>query len=158
MTHPTPQDGPDRWGEDLSANLGAYIAELFNALDKAIRREVMPHDLTAMEYNLLWYCLKEERTATQLAQVLPIDGSRISRVVTRLVDKRLLRRRRLRSDRRIVMLSLTEEGFEVTSGIYQEMRRHYATFMEGIGEEELLVFESVISRMTANYKIAQASE
>ena len=158
MTHPTSQDSPDRWAGDLPAYLGAYIAELFNALDKAIRQEVTPHGLTAMEYNLLWYCLKEERTATQLAQVLPIDGSRISRVVTRLVDRGFLRRRRLRSDRRIVMLSLTEEGFDLTSGIFQNMQRHYATFMEGIGEEEALVFESVISKIIANYKITQTSE
>ena len=158
MTYPTPQDSTDRWAEGLTAYLGAYIAELFNALDKAIRQEVAPHGLTSVEYNLLWYCLKGERTATQLAQVLPIDGSRISRVVTRLVDMGFLRRRRLRNDRRIVMLSLTEEGFELTSRIFQNMRRHYAAFMEGIGEEEMLVFESVISRITANYEAAQKSE
>lgn len=158
MTHPTSQDSPDRRAGDLPANLGVYIAELFNALDKAIRQEVMPHGLTAMEYNLLWYCLEGEHTATQLAQVLPIDGSRISRVVTKLVDRGFLRRRRLRTDRRIVMLSLTEEGFELTSGIFRNMQRHYATFMEGIGEEEMIVFESVISRITANYRIAQRSE
>ena len=158
MTNPTPQDSPARSAEGLTANLGAYIYEVFNALDKWIRHEAAPYNISSVEYNLLWYCLWGEHTATQLAQVLPIEGSRISRVVAGLVDRGYLRRRRLRTDRRIVMLSLTEEGQELTSRIFQEMQRHYAAFMEGIGEKDLLVFESVISGIIANYKRSQAAE
>lgn len=152
MTNPTSESNPARSAQGLSTNLGAYIYEVFNALDKAIRKEAAPYDITSVEYNLLWYCLWGEHTATQLAQVLPVDGSRISRVVSGLVDRGFLRRRRLRTDRRIVMLSLTEEGQELTSRIFQEMQRHYAMLMEGIGEKDLQVFESVISGIIANYK------
>ncbi len=150
--------GLGRRPEDLSTNLGTFIADLFNALDKAIAREVTPHGITGLEYSLLWHCLEGERTATQLAQVLPVDGSRISRVVTVLVDKGLLRRRRLRTDRRIVMLRLTEEGMELTSGIFQNMQRYYAMLMEGIGEEEMRVFASVTSRIVANHDAMQWPE
>ncbi len=151
MTYPRSQDSPDRSAEDLSSSLGVNIARLFNVFDKAIRQKVVLYDLTAIEYNLLWHCLKEEQTATELAQILPVDGSRISRMVTRLVDRGLLRRRRSRDDRRIVMLSLTEEGSEFTSRILQNMRCQYATFTKGISEEEMLTFESVISKIIANY-------
>ena len=157
MTHPKSQGlGPQT--EDPSVYLGAQISELFNALDKAMTQEVMPHGITGLEYSLLWYCLKGERTATQLAQVLPVDGSRISRVVTGLVDRGFLARRRLRSDRRIVKLRLTEEGMEITTRIYQNMQRHYATFTEGVGEEDMRVFASVTARIIANCKVAQRSE
>ena len=156
MTHPKSQDlGPQT--EATSAYLGIYIADLFNALDKTMTQEVSPHGITGLEYSLLWYCLKGERTATQLAQVLPVDGSRISRVVTGLVDRGFLARRRLRSDRRIVMLRLTEEGMELTTRIFQNMQRHYATFTESIGEEDMRVFASVTSRIIANCKVAQRS-
>ena len=158
MTHQRSQDSPDRSAEDLSSSLGVNIARLFNAFDKAIRQEVMSYDLTAIEYNLLWHCLEEEQTATELAQIMPIDGSRISRMVTRLVDRGLLRRRRSRDDRRIVMLSLTEEGFEFTSRILQNMRRLYATFTKGISEEEMLIFESVISKIIANYASMESAD
>ena len=152
-----PQHGPDRRIEDLSANLGVFIADLFNALDKAMTREVAPHGITGLEYSLLWHCLEGERTATQLAQVLPVDGSRISRVVTGLVDRGFLRRRRLRSDRRIVMLRLTEEGMELTSGIFENMTRYYATLTEDIGEEEMHIFASVTSRIVANHAAMEKS-
>ena len=158
MVSPKSHDSPDRRAEDPPSSLGTYIADLFNVLDKAMTQVVLPHGISGLEYSLLWNCLEGERTATQLAQVLPVDGSRISRVVTVLVDKRLLRRRRLRSDRRIVMLSLTEEGFELTSRVFQNMQRHYVMLTEGIGEEEMRVFESVASSIIANYDILQRSE
>ncbi|MXX52943.1 MAG: winged helix-turn-helix transcriptional regulator [Dehalococcoidia bacterium] len=160
MTDPQQQwqQSLDRWTEDPTTNLGTFIADLFNALDKAMAREVAPHGITGLEYSLLWHCMEGECTATQLAQVLPVDGSRISRVVTGLVDKGFLRRRRLRTDRRIVMLRLTEKGMELTSGISQNMQRYYAMLTEGIGEEEMRVFASVTSRIVANHAVTQWPE
>lgn len=158
MTTSNPPDGPDRPIEDLSTSLGAGITELFNALDKAMAREVAPHGITNLEYDLLWYCMEGEHTATELAQVLPVDGSRISRLVTGLVDRGLLRRRRLRSDRRIVMLSLTDEGRETTSGIFENMQQYYTMLTEEIGEEELRVFASVTARIVAKHAAVQGSE
>ena len=148
----------DRRTQDPSTNLGVFIEDLFNALDKAMAREVAPHGITGLEYSLLWHCLEGECTATQLAQVLPVDGSRISRIVTAMVDKGFLRRRRLRSDRRIVMLRLTEEGMELTSGISENMKRYYSMLTEDIGEEEMRVFESVTSRIVANHAAMQGPE
>ena len=158
MTHPNTQDDLDPQTEAPSAYLGIYIADLFNMLDKATTKEVAPRGVTGLEYSLLWYCLEGERTATQLAQVLPVDGSRISRVVTGLVDRGFLRRRRLRNDRRIVMLRLTEEGLELTTQLSQSMQRHYTIFTEGIGEEDMRVFASVAARIIANCKAVQNSE
>ncbi len=153
-----PYDDPDRRIEDLVPNLGSYVGDLFNMLDKSMALEVAPHGITGMEYSLLWHCLERECTATQLAQVLPVDAARISRIVTGLVDKGLLRRRRLRSDRRTVMLRSTEEGREVASHIFQKMQRYYAMVTEGICEEEIRVFVSVTARIIANHAATQSSE
>ena len=57
---------------------------------------------------------------------MPTDPSRISRMVTKLVDMGLLRRRRLRNDRRIVMLRLTPEGNELTSQLVEQAQLYYA--------------------------------
>ncbi len=158
MTDPSRPADPGRWPDDLSANLGGQITDLFNALDKAMTQEVTPHGLTTLEYDLLWYCLEGERTATELAQFLPVDGSRVSRLVTGLVDRSLLRRRRLRSDRRIVMLSLTDDGRETTSRIFENMRQYYAMLTEEISEEEMRVFKAVTARLVARHAALQRSE
>ena len=158
MRHSKSQDSPYGLAKDPSGNLGLLISDLYNMLDKAIMKAVLPHGIAPIEYSLLWHCLEGERTATDLAQILPIDGSRVSRLVTVLVDRGLLRRRRLRSDRRIVMLRLTEEGRELTSSIFQDMRRYYAMLTEDVGEEELRLFESIASRMVANDDAVQGPE
>ena len=152
-----PQDGPYRWAEDAVPNLGTYVTDLFNMLDKSMELLVAPHGITSTEYTLLWYCLEREHTATELARVMPVDAARISRIVAGLVEKGMLRRRRLRSDRRIVMLRLTEEGREVASQIAQNMRRHYVSLSEGIREEEMRVFMSVTDRIIANHAANQMS-
>ena len=151
MTYLDSQDDHDRRTGELSARLGIDIFDIFNALDKALVQRAAPYGITNSEYALIWHCLEGERTATQLAQVLPMDGSRISRVVTDLVEKGLLRRRRTREDRRIVMLSLTNKGLELASQIFQNMKRHYAAITEGISEEDLRTFMSVKSRILAKY-------
>ncbi len=156
MTYLDSQDDSDRRAENPSAYLGIDIFDIFNALDKALVERASPHGITNSEYALLWHCLDGERTATQLAQVLPMDGSRISRVVTDLVDKGLLSRRRLAEDRRIVMLSLTSEGMELTSRIFQKMQDYYAEITEGISEEEMQAFSSVRARILANHASMQS--
>ena len=145
------RDCPDHWTEDLPADLEACVAGLVNAVDKGMAKEVAPYGLTPMEFSLLRICLEKECTATQMAQVLPVDGARISRIVTGLVDKGLLRRRRLRDDRRIVMLRLSDEGRDLTSLVLQNMKRYDAMLTEGIGEEEMRVFMSVTARIIANH-------
>ena len=69
------------------------------------------YGLIPLDFALLRLFLeREEWTATQLAEALPVNVSRVSRVVTKMVGMGLMRRRRRRNDRRVVMLALTEEG------------------------------------------------
>ena len=158
MTDPRLQHDPDRRSDDPPLDLEEHVAGLVNAVEKGMAAEVTPHGLSPLEFSLLRYCMDGERTATQLAQVLPVDGSRVSRLVTGLVDKGMLRRRRLRSDRRVVMLRLSDEGRELTSRIIENMRGFDAKLMEGIGDDELSVFASVSSRIIANHNAMQESE
>lgn len=151
------EDQPVGHAEDPPADLEECVAGLVNAVDKGMAREVAPYGLTPLEYSLLRHCLEEECTATHLAQVLPVDGSRVSRLVTGLVDKGLVRRRRLRSDRRVVMLRLSDEGRELTLQIMQRMQGYDAMLTEGIDEAEMRVFVSVSARIIANHAAMQQS-
>ena len=96
----------------------------------------------------------EEWTTTQLAKALPVTLSRVSRVVTKMVGMGVMRRRR-RSDRRIVMLALTEEGKALTLELHRSVQADDARLSEGISEEELAVFASVLSKVMANYTALQ---
>ena len=56
-------------------------------------------------------------TLTELGRVISTDSASLSRHVDILVKKHLLRRRRLRSDRRVVRLELTEDSQNLMSGL-----------------------------------------
>ena len=151
-------------GKDLDSQKGSpstdlepCVASLINAIEKGMQREVAPHAVTPLEFQLLRTCQEsgKEVTATHLARFLPVDPARISRLVTSLVDKGMLRRRRLREDRRIIMLRLSDEGKALTLKISRNMATYSDKLTKGIDGHEMQIFASVASRIAANYAAMQ---
>jgi len=125
---------------------------------RGMAEEADRYGLSAAQFSLLKSCLaRGECTATDLVGLLPVDASRISRLVTSLVEKDLLVRRRLRNDRRVVMLRLSDKGKELTAEVARHIDSRNAGLVEDIAEEDLSVFESVILRMLANHEAARSS-
>ena len=144
-----PQNAPPQ-------DLGTYVGGLGNAVYKGIAAEVASYDLAPLDIQLLRVCQHTgECTATYLGQLLPVDVSRISRLVTDLADKGLVRRRRLRSDRRIVMLRLTPEGERLTSEVTRRMQAYYERLTRGFSEQEMRTFAAVAQGIIANYEAMQ---
>ena len=115
-----------------ATDLGECVAGLVSVVAKGMANLAAPHDLIHLEFALLRAFLKQEEwTTTQLAQVLPVRRARISRVVTKLVGRGLMRRRRLRNDRRVVMLALTEEGKALTLELHRRAQAYDAELSEG---------------------------
>ena len=140
-------------------SLEEYIAGLLSAVEKGMAEVLSPYGLIALEFKLLKFCLRnEECTATQLAEVLPTDPARISRLVNGLVEMGFLARRRLTSDRRIVMLSLTEAGRERTLESDRAIQEFFDVLAQGISEEARRAFVSIAVTMTANYDILRRRE
>ncbi len=148
----SPNNSLDTGSQATPANLGTCVAGLVNAVARGMAQIVAPHGLTHIDFALLRLFLgTEEWTTTQLAQTLPIAVSGISRSVTKLVDMGLIQRRRLLSDRRVVILTLTEEGSKLTQGLHSRVQAFDSRICEGVSEEEMAVFASVSSRVMANY-------
>ena len=148
MVEPTeeqPQGGPAPTPPPL--DLGECVTGLANAVARGMEEQVAPYNLIPLEFAILRAFLdREEWTTTQLAKALPVTLSCISRIVTKLVDRDLLRRRRLRSDRRVVALTLE---------LHRRVQAYDARLSVGVHEEELAVFASVLSKVMANYTALQ---
>ena len=125
---------------------------LANAVARNMAELAKSNGLMPLDFALLRLFLeREEWTTTQLAEALPVTLSLVSRVVTKMVGMGLMRRRRLRSDRRVVMLALTEEGRALTSELHRSVQAYDARLSEGVSEEELAAFAFVTSKVMANY-------
>ena len=147
------QNDPQSMAEMPSIDLGKSVTSLMNVIAKGMEEELDPYGLSPLEFNLLRTCIERgECTATELAAELPVDASRISRIVTILVDKGLLVRRRLRSDRRIVMLSLSEEGNHQIATLLERMYAHYAKLLHNVSPEDVGIFAATVSKILANHE------
>ena len=133
-------------------DLGKCVTGLVNVVAKGTADELDSYDLSPVDFSLLRLCLERgECTATELADELPVDASRISRMVTRMVDKDLLIRRRLRDDRRVVMLRLSPLGNELVRRLLERIQGFYGQLTDNIGDEDMGVFTSVTLKILANY-------
>ena len=137
--------------ETLPTDLGTCAITLVKAASKGVDEIVAPFDLSSLHFAVLRRFLHRDRwTSTELLQLIPVGAPRMSRLVAKLVDDRLLRRRRLRNDRRVVVLSLTNEGRELTNEIDKRMREFEEDLTEGVSEDELAAFFRVTQRILLN--------
>ena len=133
------------------------MTELGYFVQRGVARLVAP-DLTQLEFAILRSFLKrDEWIAVEMAKEGSTHKSRISREVAKLADKGLIRRRRLRSDRRVVRLALTEEGRALAAEIRERIPACEARLSEGVSKEEMDIFVSVSSRVMANYEALAGS-
>ena len=124
---------------------------------KGIAAEVAPYGISPIDVQVMMICLeRRECTVTQLARLLPVDASRVSRLVTGLVDRGLLRRRRLRNDRRVVMLRLSPDGKRLTSELARKMRQYYAKVTDGFSERDMGRFAEIAMGIIANYEAMES--
>lgn len=146
------------WDGDSPPKLAEGVVQLVNAVVKGVERQISPAGLINMEFTILKsFQEKNEWTVTQLANVLPADAPRISRLVTKLVDRGLLRRRRRTDDRRVVLLRLTKSGEELTEELCQRVSQHEARLLAGVSAEELETLRAVTSKILTNYTTMEQS-
>ena len=139
-------------GRKDPTDLGTCVTGLVNAVARGMAQIVSAHGLTHVDFALLRLFLGvEEWTTTQMAQALPLAPSSISRTVTKLVDKGLVQRRRLLSDRRVLILTLTQEGMALTQDLHRRVQAYEAGLCGNVSDEEMEVFTSVTSTIMANY-------
>ena len=111
------------------------------------RRGLEPEEFAVLQF--FWE--HDEWNATQLMQQLLLDPSRMSRLVAILVDRRLLRRRRARDDRRVVHLTLTGRGQELMDDLRQRFQAYEATLLQGVSDRQLDGFQSTTDKIMCNY-------
>ncbi len=74
-------------------------------------RDMIQEDITMEQFQILKYISSRGRcTSTELADAFGVGKSSITAMITRMVDKGLLQRTRDQDDRRVVYLTMTEQG------------------------------------------------
>ena len=132
-------------------HLGYWIGSLASAIRKGLNEGLEPFGVTPNQWAILEAAFDgNANTLTGLARIVPVDVGGISRQLDKLTDKGLVRRRRLRSDRRTVRIELTEAGRDLVPKLAPLVQVNNANFLTGISEEEQSALIDILQRMLKN--------
>jgi DNA-binding MarR family transcriptional regulator len=131
--------------------VGRLIKQVFSSLVRGVDQHMQPLELTAMQWEpILLLKLERADTVAALARESNVNCGAMTRMLDRLEDKQLVRRRRSSDDRRVVHLELTDKGTrvgdEIQPLINAELKRH----LRGFSDKEISTLSDFLRRMLEN--------
>lgn len=122
-------------------------SEMMDALD----RELAPYGVSAAQYVVLVrLAYGQNESASALCEGFSYDPGAMTRMIDRLEAKGLVRRVRTPSDRRRVLIELTDEGRAVCPKLIARAVGVLNRFLDGFTQEDVAKLEALLQRMLAN--------
>jgi DNA-binding MarR family transcriptional regulator len=127
------------------------LGRVTGALVAAYDRELAPIGLTLYQGSMLLSCVRREaNTPVELAHLVGLDVSTITRMVDRLEEKGLVRRTRSKDDRRQVFLRLTRKGHGALRRASPVARRLALRAWKGVTEREKQSLRNLVHKVLTN--------
>ena len=137
--------------EALIGRLQGDMTALINVMFTGIQERVSAHGFAVAEYSVFATCFANESiTISGLAEHVPVDVGRISRMVSKLEDRGLIRKVRLAGNRRVVRVEMTDKGRTLALELLGSVGEYYANIVSKVSEQELTDLTGFIERMTKN--------
>ncbi len=150
-------NGPDEQLQPLSYDIGYWVARVASALIRDFTWRFASYGITPVQFRILEMCFRHEaNTVTDLARVIVLDPSGVSRQVEQLVNMGLLSRRRTPRDRRTVRLALTEKGQNLIPELVQIMQDSYSVTLNGFEQGDLDSLFEMLRKMFNNLEEHEA--
>ena len=130
----------------------SYITEnSIKKISESFGKRLEDKNITRIQWIALYY-LNSYQTISQkdLAECMYITDSSVARLLDRMNRDGLVERVKSAEDRRVTNIQLTEKGQALIDDVLPEGELFSNQLLEGITEEELVVFESVIRKMVNN--------
>jgi DNA-binding MarR family transcriptional regulator len=132
--------------------INRYIAVSFTVDKKAesLIKEQIGDDLTNDQHYILRYIYRAgECTSTELADAFEVNKSAITAMINRMVDRELIKRTRDEDDRRVVYLTLTDEGNKLFEKKEEKISELVKSFITKFEEKEIQDFLKTYEKLAA---------
>lgn len=111
-------------------------------------RQCVEDDLTVEQSMVLRYIGRHDKvTSTEISEVFCIGKSAVTSLTNRLVEKKYVQRIPDPDDRRIVYLSLTEQGHHMREKLNENMVQMLSSFLCHFSQEEAEVFLKIYEKL-----------
>lgn len=152
ITPTAPSGGPytvDNYRLDDS--VGYLLRQAMNRLTAMVDGEMAPHDITSAQWATLLHLAEGKGdTAGDLCRCIGVDTGAMTRMLDRLEAKGLIRRVRCCNDRRVVRLSVTDEGRKLCDLLPAVAVKVLNRHLRGFSQQELAQFKNFLRRVIAN--------
>lgn len=129
--------------KDITELIERYmrVSFLIHKTGESLVKGEICEDLTNDQYYMLRYIEQREScTSTALAEAFNVNKSAITAIITRLDEKKLIKRSRDEGDRRVVYIALTEEGSRLFKKTEKKIHDLVEKMISGFEEEEIRAF------------------
>ena len=142
--------------EALIGMLQGDLTRLVNIMYQGVEDRLSPFELAVGEYAVFAACFANGPiTISGLAEHVPLDVGRVSRLVSKLEDRGLVWKARPEANRRVVRVETTDEGRALALECMRRVGEHYVNVVSGISEDELDDLITFIAKMTENAESAK---
>ncbi|GHH96760.1 MarR family winged helix-turn-helix transcriptional regulator [Neobacillus kokaensis] len=127
-----------------------YISISFQVHKKAesLIKYQLGNDLTNDQHYILRYIhLAGSCTSTELAEVFEVNKSAITAIINRMTDRGLIERTRDENDRRVVYLTLTEQGIELYQKAQEKIHLLVESIITQFEEPEITAFINTYEKL-----------
>jgi DNA-binding MarR family transcriptional regulator len=136
---------------DLEKAIPFLLARAGARMGNAFARALKPHDLSLTEWRV---CASlqhtPEQTLSELASQASCDLSALSRIVDRLVERRLAVRKRAVDDKRAVRIALSVKGAALTRTIVPLARHYESVALADFDSSEVRMLRGMLQRLYRN--------
>ncbi|MFC5831035.1 MarR family winged helix-turn-helix transcriptional regulator [Nonomuraea insulae] len=129
---------------------GSLLVQVGRELNTETERRLAPLGLTAQQAALLLHAARGDSTPSLLKSRLGTDTAGMTRLLDRLQAKGLLRRARHRSDRRSIVVELTDEGHALVPSLPPIFGKISHQVFEGFSPEEIEQVTEMLGRILRN--------
>ncbi|MBC5996867.1 MarR family transcriptional regulator [Romboutsia ilealis] len=134
-------------------NYTLSMAQIAKEIKDKNRRIVSSYKLSPNEIDVLVFLdiQSEHDTASDIVEFLGISKSLVCRSVDSLIKRGYIESVKDENDRRITRLKLLEEAMPIVRTLKDGREKIIKRLTEGISEEELKIFNSVLEKMKSNF-------
>jgi len=136
---------------DPACSVGYQLMQLMQLMKREADQRMAAFELTDAQWKPLWMLHRGvASTPNELARELDMDAGALTRLLDRLEAKALITRERSETDRRVVLLGLTDAGRAVAGQVPVVLAGVNNDFLQGFSEAEWQQLQDLLSRMTSN--------
>lgn len=132
-------------------NIGYLMRKVMASLRSQIDARLSICDMTYVQWLPLYkLAVMGSATAATLARDMEMDPGAMTRSIARLVAKRLVQRKRSRTDRRVIHIVLTDEGRRAAAQVPPVLADVLNAHLQGFSHAEWQQLLQFLNRILAN--------